>query len=106
MHIGDIAIHGGIALGVVAMLGALGAHWIAAALVSGGFLLREEIQGLEKYAVWLTPWHWSAQKLAEGWVPVVAAVLVALAWQQIFAARRRRKLKIARARRGALAGAP
>ena len=58
MHWGDIAIHGAIAIGIVAMLGVVGAQWLAAGGVSIGFLVREEIQGVEKYAAWLAPWQW------------------------------------------------
>jgi len=93
MHWGDIAIHGAVALAIVATMGLAGLQWIAAGLVSTGFLLREEIQGLEKYAVWLTPWHWSVQKAMEGWVPVAVAIVVALLWRETLALWPRPKLR-------------
>lgn len=78
----DILLHALVAALIVLFLGARGILWAwgSAILTSLGFLLREEIQAYIKLDVWISPLRWSNQKLAEGWVPVGVALLIALVW--------------------------
>ena len=81
--IGDLLIHLGVALAVVALGAAVSLHWPAAAACAVFWPAREWWQDALKQGEWRSPASWSAQKHLEAWPPGALALAAAAVWHLV-----------------------